>query len=697
MKHKFLTILLALVTVLCLVACGGNGGTGSSGSDTEQGTQKPDDGNKDPDKDDKDPDEGKDTPEEHEHVYTVENVCGICGEKWEYTEELEYMMIDGTGEGEPTEHELSYCVVGLKEGEEAGDVVLPYGHNGRWVTMIGEDAFNEREDLTGITFPSSITVIGKDSFYGCTSLTRLEIPDSVRMIVDNSFIGCTSLKSLKIGGNTVICEDTFSGCTALTDIELSDSVISIGEDAFYGTGYYNDPANWDESGVLYIGNHLIKGIGVKEGTYTVREGTKTIADFAFESPYYYTTHESEVCHMTGVVLPEGVTYIGDVAFAGCEELASVSIPDSVNHIGYAAFSSTAANQNKANWENGEVLYLGNHLIAAKESLAGNYTIRPNTKTVADNAFQDCTLLTGIEFPDGLVSIGGALFDRCSGLVNVTLPNSVTSLGDFAFRDCEALTEIKLGSGLVSIYSCAFEGCSSLKKITIPASVRELGMRVFSNCSALESIEVEAGNEVFRSEGNCLIQKASNGLIYGCKNSRIPEGVEWIGQYAFEGHSDLKTIYLPSTLTVWGDYIFLNFNIFDGCDALEITVDENNPVVSVEDGILYWKGTAGRRILYINGKISGNYVLPDDLISIENYIFMGCDQLTSIVIPGRVTSIGRMAFDGCRLLTRILFKGTVEEWQAIEKDFLWDSGTGNYIVACTDGMVDKEGNVTYFKQ
>ncbi len=443
MKHKLLTILLTLIAALCLTlglaACGGdtdNSGNTGSGSDTEQGTTKPDDGDKDPDKEDKDPDDGKEEPVEHEHVYTVENVCGVCGKKWEYTEGLQYVLYEVSSDAAlPNEQrDPSYCVMGAGERgerEESGDIVLPYGYNGKWVTMIDEDAFWDCSGITSVTIPSSISIIGKGAFMDCTSLTHVEIPDSVTQIVYDAFMGCTSLKSVKIGKNAVVMDYAFSGCTALTDIELSDSVPSIGNRVFEDTGYYNDPSNWDESGVLYIGNHLIEGAEVGEGTYTVRTGTKTVADQAFRDS-----------SLTGVVLPEGLICIGNQAFDGCEGLASVSIPDSVHHIGSDVFRGTAVYQDQANWENGEVLYLGHHLIEAKQTLAGNYTIRPDTNSIAEWAFYECVLLTGVTIPEGVTEIGTALFYGCSELKEVTLPKSVTLIGDAAFSECVALADIR---------------------------------------------------------------------------------------------------------------------------------------------------------------------------------------------------------------------------------------------------------------
>ncbi|MBR4867877.1 MAG: leucine-rich repeat protein, partial [Clostridia bacterium] len=83
---------------------------------------------------------------------------------------------------------------------------------------------------------------------------------------------------------------------------------------FSGTAYYNDKSNWD-SGVLYIGNHLIKAKDTITGTYTIKAGTKTIADSAF----------SDCKRLTTVTIPNSVTTLGDHAFSNCDSLTSVTI------------------------------------------------------------------------------------------------------------------------------------------------------------------------------------------------------------------------------------------------------------------------------------------------------------------------------------------------------------------------------------
>ena len=133
------------------------------------------------------------------------------------------------------------------------------------------------------------------------------------------------------------------------------------------------------------------------------------------------------------------------------------------------------------------------------------------------------------------SIGDGAFSGCSGLTELTLPNSVTSIGD-----------------------CAFYGCTGLTELILPNSVRSIGDIAFTYCSGLEKITVESGNSCYDSRDNCnsIIDTEFNTLIVGCKNSVIPNSVTSIGYYAFYGCSGLTELTLPDSVASIGDGAFI---------------------------------------------------------------------------------------------------------------------------------------------
>lgn len=211
-------------------------------------------------------------------------------------------------------------------------VSIPFG-----VTSIGFYAFRGCSGLTSISIPSSVTSIGWYAFSGCSGLTCISIPSSVTSIEDCTFYGCSGLTSVTIPSSvTSIGKEAFHKCSGLTNISIPSGVSSIGDVAFSHCGRLtsinvspSNPNYTSVNGVLYDKEmkKIIACPGGVKGGVIIPSGITSIGERAFE----YCSG------LTSVTIPSGVTSIGERAFEGCSGLTSVTIPSSVTSIGRMAF------------------------------------------------------------------------------------------------------------------------------------------------------------------------------------------------------------------------------------------------------------------------------------------------------------------------------------------------------------------------
>ncbi len=352
---------------------------------------------------------------------------------------------------------------------------IPGGIDGRLVTSIGNSAFYKCTSLTQITIPDSVTSIGSRAFESCTSLTQITIPDSVTSIGNNAFYKCTNLIEITIPNSvTSIGFYAFYYCTSLTEITIPDSVTSIGSRAFESC------------------TNLAK--------ITISDSVTSIGEYAF----YKCTSLIEI------TIPDSVTSIGDRAFYYCTSLTSIDVS-----VGNKMFSSY-----------GNVLYNKDKTILIKcPDRKKSIDILDSVTRIEDNAFYNCTSLTGITIPDSITIIGDSAFHSCTSLSKITIPDSVTSIGGSAFHSCTNLTEITIPDSVTSIGGSAFAGCTSLTEITIPDRVTSIENWAFSSCTSLTEIT-------------------------------IPDSVTSIGNDAFYNCTSLAEITIPNSVTSIGYYVFL---------------------------------------------------------------------------------------------------------------------------------------------
>ena len=391
---------------------------------------------------------------------------------------------------------------------------------------------------------------------------------------------------------------------------------------------------------------------------------------------YYTTYPTGSLTIPSSVTHNDTTYsvtsIGYLAFTGCIDLTSLSIPPSITSIDSRAFTDCSGFTSII-VESGNSVYDSRNNCNALIETATNTIIRgcqntviPNSITsIGDYAFNGCTGLTDpLTIPNSVTSIGESAFFGCTSLTSVTIPTSVTSIESYAFYRCTGITSITIPNSVTTIGGCAFGECSSLTSVTIPNSVTSIGGNVLANCSGLLSIIVESGNSVYDSRNNCnaLIETATNTIIRGCQNTVIPNSITSIGYGAFNGCIGLTSITIPNSVTYIGHFAFqfcknltsitipnsitnLNQGTFSGCSGL-ISVTIPNSVVTIGYNV------------FQNCSSITSLTIPNSVTYIGKAAFRDCDNLTSITIPNSVTTIIEEAFWSCDALTSLTIGNSV---------------------------------------
>jgi DNA polymerase III epsilon subunit-like protein len=306
---------------------------------------------------------------------------------------------------------------------------------------------------------------------------------------------------------------------------------------------------------------------------------------------------------------------------------------------------------------------GRTIINCDKSFEGELVVPKGVEHIAESAFNSCKAIS-IHISDSVTSIGCNAFRNSRSLTSITIPNSVTSIGDYALAYCTRLTSITIPNSVTSIGERALAYCTRLTSVRIGNSVTSIGFTPFLECCELTDIVVEEGNIMYDSRNNCnaIIEKSSNVLIAGCKNTKIPNSVTNIGNCAFAYCYGLTSVRIPNSVT------YIGVSAFEYCGGLT-SVAIPNSVTCIGDHA-FERCECLTSIIIPNSVMSIGYgafrcchsltsiTIPNSVTCIGDNAFEFCSGLTSITIPNSVTRIGRYAFRCCRSLSSITIPNSV---------------------------------------
>ncbi len=571
------------------------------------------------------------------HEFTAKNRCvryDECGEIWEFSDGLTYKQ-----EGS------AYTVTGI--GTASGDIVIPFGHAGKYVTRIENEAF-EGTPITSVTIPECIESIGGSAFSQCALLKRVYW-DAVHGEMDDE-------NKNSIAGDGASLECVFFDCDRLTDFYIGKNV-ELFKGSYLSACYALERLHCAEENERFrvVDNCLIDTMDkilVAGLDRVVQEGYTVIGSFAF------TPRRLE----GDIVIPDGVTSIEEYAFCGSYSLVSVTLPSTPVEIGSTAFSACRSLER-----------VENSMSATK---------------LGPSSFHYCETLKNFTFGDQIEEIRDYSFAGCTSLESIVLPDNITNLRHCVFADCTGVKTLSIGSGIVP-YEWGLGGFSA-----------------FMNCAAsLEQITVSSENPAFFVSGNCLIgydvtdydygahqcavDKTKQTLYLGYADSVIPEGVTEIASCAFEGTA-LTNATIPQSVSVIGARAFARTRIseiiipecvtsigqsaFCGCEELTHVTILGKVTELLEgtfaDCIRLSSIEIPESVTKLGARFDGQGVfercaslseihLPDGIVEIGRSAFWGT-PIEEFVCPEALTMIGEDAFFDCVVLHSITLNRNLEE-------------------------------------
>lgn len=446
------------------------------------------------------------------------------------------------------------------------------------VTEIGANAFNECYNLNNVTIEYGVEKIGNYAFQNCYNADFGQLPSSLRAIGDYAFRWCNRFNGLLPEGLLTIGKWAFGSCYYMQKVVLPSTLTSIDEYAFR-----------ENDNLATVISHISRPFAINNNV------------FGSESKWNEETQQYDYTCAADLYVPEG------------------TIQQYKNTEGWTVFRNIYEGELK------EVTYLGLTYTYNTSSKIATVIKGENYDSLKIVSIPSKIPVEGTEYP--VKAIAGRAFSSTS-ITSVEIADGLETIGQEAFQECRQLAAISLPSTLTTIEDGVFRYCYRLNSITIPASVTTLGDFVFSACTAMSYMTVADGNRTYESNGsNAIIETSSKKLLYGCKNTLIPDDITEIGMEAFF-NCEIKAVQIPGSVKTIGS------SAFNSCRYLT------------------------------------DVTLPEGLETLEGNVFAGCERLETIEFPSTMKSFGEWIVAGCNNLQNVV--SNIEEPKEIRESVFGDN-------------------------
>ena len=307
-----------------------------------------------------------------------------------------------------------------------------------------------------------------------------------------------------------------------------------------------------------------------------------------------------------ITIPDNITVINGSQFNGCTGLKKIILEGTTeleidNASGlqakYTAGSGDAAIDYISTLEEVVVNRPMKSVQPAKNPWRGNTSIKKvtfggNCTAVFSNMFENCSSLSEINIPETVTSIAANAFAG-TGIASLDLHGGIATISSSAFQNCKSLTTVKINEGTTFIDALAFNG-SPVSSLSLPASLTTIGKQAFNNCALTGDIV-------------------------------LPAAVARINDLAFSGNKAMATIALPASLANLGE------GVFQGCTGLTaITVDAANTAYKVkETGVV--TTIDGATALAYPVASTNAAVVDAEITKIGAYTFQNATNLATITL------------------------------------------------------------------